>query len=192
MNSEVAICSLALNSIGHEAITDLNGTSKAERLCNLFYAQARDHLLSLHYWNFAMTRANLAKSGTAPAFEWGSAFIIPADCLQVYQTRPERIRFENEDGHILCNQSTLSIKYIRQITDVTKFHPSFTEALHTYLSSLLVYPLTQSQSLSTKMEKKFDTIIRSAKSTDAMSAPMPNIIDDTWLDSRVNGPNEFT
>jgi hypothetical protein len=51
------------------------------------------------------------------------------------------IRFETEGDLIYTDEPTARGLYIRQITDVTKYVPSFTEALAWYLAHLLVSPL---------------------------------------------------
>lgn len=191
MNSEVEICSLGLFHVGAEPISDMNGTSKSARLCNLIYTQTRDDLLSKHFWNFAMTRISLALEVTAPAFGWGSSFILPADYLLMYETYPANIDYEIEDGKVLCNQATLSIKYVRKITDVTKFHPAFTESLGLSIGTKLAFPLAGSNTLAAALRDKFDESIKDAKCNDAISAPINEFIQDTFLESRRGGPAAY-
>ena len=67
MATEVSICSNALRRLGDDPITSLTDDTERARLCNSFYPDARDAVLRLHTWNFAVTRASLAQLAAAPA-----------------------------------------------------------------------------------------------------------------------------
>ena len=64
MASEVDICNLALGHLGDNAtvssISPPEGSAQAEH-CARFYPLARDALLEMGYWNFAMRRVALAQ-----------------------------------------------------------------------------------------------------------------------------------
>ena len=47
MATEVSICSNALRRLGDDPITSLTDDSERARLCNSFYADTRDSVLSL-------------------------------------------------------------------------------------------------------------------------------------------------
>lgn len=193
MNSAVDICNLALSHLGVEPISDLNGTDKASRTCNQNYEPALKFVLGQHFWNFAMKRVTLAKDATAPAFGWSAQFIIPADFLLLYgfsQNTP-RFDYEIEGLRILCNQTTLKIKYVSYFTSVSAMDPAFVKALAYYLAADMAWPLTQSRTMSDKMDLKYQETIRNAKATDAISAPINEIIDDTFLDARVTGAQAY-
>lgn len=191
MNSAVDLCNLALGHIGVDEITDLNGTDKVSRTCNLMYLPTLKYILSQHFWNFAMTRVTLSEDATAPAFGWSAQFILPSDYQLLYQTNPDEINYEMEDGKILCNQSTLSIKYVKTVTDVTKFHSAFVDALVYKLAQKMAWPLVQSRSLANEMRSNYDEVIRNAKASDAIAAPINELISDTFLDARVSGAQPY-
>ena len=79
MATEVSICSNALRRLGDSPITSLTEDTERARLCNALYEPARDSLLRSHAWNFAITRASLAKATESPAFEFANQFILPTD-----------------------------------------------------------------------------------------------------------------
>lgn len=90
MASEVDICNLALGHIGDNAtVSSINppeGSAQAEH-CQRFYPIARDSLLEMHFWNFAMKRATLAQvSNSWP--EWRYAYAMPADALNPISILP--------------------------------------------------------------------------------------------------------
>lgn len=90
MASEVDICNLALGHLGDNAtvasIRPPEGSAQAEH-CARFYPIARDSLLEMHFWNFAMRRINLAPlEATWP--EWKYGYALPNDVLNVIAVMP--------------------------------------------------------------------------------------------------------
>src|SRR5438045_8831417 len=102
MASEVSICNRALQAIGtRTSIASLTEASVEARNCNLIYADTRDELLGMAYWNFAAKTAYLSLLKSAPgtptnaastASQWSSAFpappwlyeyVYPYDCIKM-------------------------------------------------------------------------------------------------------------
>lgn len=83
MASVVDICNLSLSHLGDDAtvasIDPPEGSSQAEH-CARFYPIARDHLLSIHPWNFASRRVSLA-SLTMPYTMWAYSYSVPSDLM---------------------------------------------------------------------------------------------------------------
>ncbi len=96
MATEVSICSNALRRLGDDPITSLTDDTERARLCNSFYPDARDAVLRLHTWNFAATRASLAKLATAPAYGYANQFSLPSDCLRVLSMEEPHFNFKVE------------------------------------------------------------------------------------------------
>lgn len=91
MASEVDICNLALGHLGDNAtiasIRPPEGSPQAEH-CARFYPIARDMLLEMAYWNFAMRRSKLAQV-TNDWPEWRYAYALPGDALNIVSLLPE-------------------------------------------------------------------------------------------------------
>lgn len=85
MTSEVSVCNMALGHIGvDQAIASLSPASNVrERMCALYYEQARDECLQEFPWNFAHTFVALAEVDldTVPP-GWLYAYRYPTDCLR--------------------------------------------------------------------------------------------------------------
>src|SRR6266550_3258916 len=87
MSSEVSICNRALQAIGtRTSIASLTEASIEARNCNLIYADTRDEVLGMAYWNFASKTSYLALLKSAPgtptnsastATQWSSDFPAP-------------------------------------------------------------------------------------------------------------------
>lgn len=91
MASEVDICNLALGHLGDNAtVASINppeGSAQAEH-CKRFYPIARDTLLEMHNWNFAMRRVALTPV-TMYWPEWKYAYVLPSDVLNAIAVLPD-------------------------------------------------------------------------------------------------------
>lgn len=187
MNTETDVCNYALSLVGDEEIQDLLGDSKSQRLCRQHYYQVRNFLLEQYYWKFALKRVDLSEDVTPPAFEWGNQFIIPSDFCQVYRLYPRIHRYEIEGLRLLCNEESLGMKYVYKVTDVTLFPSFFVESLAFAMAIRLAWPLNQSNNLVSRLQAQFDNIIKDARMANAILTPPPQLIDDTFLNSRMGG-----
>ena len=68
VTSFVDICNRAITFLGSERITSLDDDTKEGRACKAIHEQTRDNVLRAHPWSFAMKRAALAATTTAPAW----------------------------------------------------------------------------------------------------------------------------
>lgn len=151
MASAVDICNLALSHLGDRAtvssIDPPEGSAQAEH-CARFYPIARDALLEMHEWSFAMRRVTLALDGGEPS-SWEYSYALPSGCISVRKIFPaeaqsdedDGVDFKVENGSIFTNTETASAWYIARVTDTTRFSPLFTTALSYLLSRYLVGPV---------------------------------------------------
>lgn len=89
----VAICNLALAHIGQGGITSLDpeeDESANAALCAQFYPEARDAMLELRNWTFALRRLDLTGKQLAesPSSSWDFAYGIPSDLLKALAVLP--------------------------------------------------------------------------------------------------------
>ena len=163
MASVPQICNMALSHIGADttvaSISPPDGSVEAG-LCATFYDQSRTELLEPGNWAFSLKRTLLAEV-TNDSDTWAYAYAKPSECL-----RPVRIisamdaltvfnvddsdiqindrgvaEFDIEGEVIYSNQPDAVLVYVRDITDTTKFTPSFVSALSFLLSSYLAGPV---------------------------------------------------
>ena len=191
MATEVSICSNALRRLGDDPITSLTDDTERARLCNSFYADTRDAVLRLHPWNFAITRTSLAKLSTAPAYGFSNQFSLPTNpyCLRVLGMEYEDYIFkvENVATHgrvLLTDEATANILYVARITDTNLFDAMFVDVLTQKLAVDLAYPVTNSTTLQTQMQKVFEKKLSEARSIDGQEGFMDDLVSDTFTDFR--------
>jgi hypothetical protein len=165
MASVVQICNMALSHIGSSArVTSLSppdGSVEAGH-CATFYDQARTEMLEPGTWRFALKRADLA-SVTNDSTQWAYAYALPSDCMRALRVFPvdtpltvfddaintfvandqASARFDLEGDVLRTNADDAVLLYTRDVTDTTKFTPSFTSALGYLLASYLAGPIVK-------------------------------------------------
>lgn len=159
--SEVEICNLALANIGETAkITSIeppDGSAQAA-ICARFYPLARDTLLEMGNWSFAIKRKTLVEVDN-PRTEWEYAYEVPGDVNAVLavlppgalddwvmngQLVPQKFVIEtNVYGQkvLYTNQEDADIRYTAKIVDTTLFSNLFVMSLSWHLSSMIAGPL---------------------------------------------------
>ncbi len=191
MATEVSICSNALRRLGDSAITSLTDDTERARLCNAFYADARDAVLRLHPWNFAITRTSLAQLSDTPSYGFAYQYSLPTSpyCLRVLGMEYEDYIFKVENystqGRVLLtDEGTAKILYVARITDTTQFDALFVDVLTAKLALDLCYPITNSVSLQDKMQKLYQLKLSDARSIDGQEGFIDDLVSDTFTDFR--------
>ena len=191
MATEVSICSNALRRLGDDPITSLTDDTERARLCNAFYADARDACLRSHPWNFAITRASLAQLSATPVYGFDYQFALPTDpfCLRVLAMEFEDYVFKVENlstqGRVLLtDQETAKIIYIARVTDTTLFDSLFVDTLVAKLAADLAYPVTNSLKVQEQMYRLFQLKLSEARSIDGQEGFIDDLVSDTFTDFR--------
>ncbi len=191
MATEVSICSNALRRLGDDPITSLTDDTERARLCNAFYIPSRDQVLRSHPWNFAITRATLAKLSDTPAYEYSYQYALPNDpyCLRVLEMQYKDYIFKIEhyasQGRVLLtNESTAKILYIAKVTDTAQFDSMFVDVLTAKLAVDLAYPVTNSVKLQDQMQRLFQQKLSEARSVDGQEGFIDDLVSDTFTDFR--------
>lgn len=160
--SETSICNMSLGRIGSQRINDLsnaeeNGIEAIQ--CRLHYEQTRDALLRSHMWRFARGRSTLSQNAAYTAdtttFEWTYAYDLPGDFLAMksiwedagYGEVGQQYPYSIEGKQILSEETSMKIRYIKRVEDVTKFDPLFIDVLILQLAIKLCMPLAQDKVL---------------------------------------------
>jgi len=195
--SETRICNAALSKIGSKRINNYEDDTESSPeaiQCRTHYEMTRDSLLRSHFWRFASARATLSEDTTEPDFEWDNQFILPTDFLRlkaVYDdnnTPNHKIlySFAIEGQRLLTDESSCEIRYIKKVTDVTKFDPLFVEVLVLQLALKLVGPLAGgAPKLQDVLQRELATIMPSVRALDRQETNTIGRADMyPWVDVR--------
>lgn len=191
MSTEVQICNVALALLGVDnPILTLDDDSKEARLCKSNYFVIRDELLENHYWRFAMKRASLSRISTAPLWGYKYAYQLPSDLVGARLKMTDldkRQDYKIEDGVLLSNDERVSILYVSRQVDVSKYSPAFRQAVSYALAAQLAYSMVQSSTHMQRIRAAAEDKLRAARSIDSQSDSLEDLIDDSFVDSRLGG-----
>lgn len=185
MTSEVGICNQALVKVGASRIVALTDDSKQARTLNAIYAVKRDAELSANPWTFAIKRAQIPASSTAPAFGWAYAYPLPSDYLAMVEVGQDYTFYDTDTGAlfaletdsngaqaVLTDQgSPLDVRYVSRVTNSGLFTPLFVEVLACRLAAEVCEELTQSAGKKEALWGEYKRAIREARRVNAIEQP---------------------
>lgn len=151
ITSSTDICNLALDLLNAGVVIDVeNPSNPTEELLNRWYDQARRKALREHPWNFAIKRAILSSSATAPPFGYSKKFPLPADFIRIADVFNDegysvsKSLYAVEDGGVSINSdgTALRIRYVYDFTEVTAMEPLFIDFLSLEIALCIAYKVT--------------------------------------------------
>ena len=197
MPSVVDICNEAMDLLGAATITSLTENSKEARLCNRRFDTVRDAVLRSHPWNTAVTRAEIARDSTAPAFGFTYQYTMPTDpyCLRVLSfwnsnvdnevaAYDSQVMYKIEGRKILSNEDTCKITYIGRVTDTEQFDSMLSNTIAHRLAAETAYAITGSTTVAQQMQALYEQRLREARSMDGMEGYPDKIIADDFVNIR--------
>lgn len=182
--TDLIICNNALQLLGNTSIAAISENTKAAKLCLQYYQQTVDAVLRAYTWNCATLRSAALTAATAPEFGFSYAYDLPAYCLRVLTIEDdETIKFKVENGHLLTDESTAKISYIKRIS-MSEADSLLVEAISARLAGTLAFALTNSTSAAESMWKLYKDKLDEAHTIDAFEGTAPQLASDDWLNSR--------
>ena len=167
MASVVSICNSALNQLGAASITALTDNSKNARLCNERYETVRDAVFRSHPWNCLIKRQQLAQDTATPAYGFSYQFSLPSDALRLLGIDAYHSDHKVEGRKILCNEKSIKISYISQVTDPNEMDVLLRETISAGIAADLGYAITANLQVSKLMQEKYQYKLSEARHTDA-------------------------
>ena len=185
--SEVDIVNLALTLIGAKPILSFDDVSKEGTLATTSYAAIRDTVMEAHPWKFATKRVDLVKSLTVPAFQYKSAWIVPADALRILEvqgTHPD-LPWTREGALVLCDiDAPCSVRYIWRNTSVGTYSPGFVKALSQRIQAEWSESLTRNATVQQGQFNLADRQALTAQGNNGQEQAAPILGAEVWIDSR--------
>lgn len=192
MASVTEICNRALQHLGAKRISSLSEDSTNARACNTAYEAVRDAELRKHPWSFAIDRASLAASATAPAFGRANSFQLPSDFIRLLPPYPEDNKnsrdWQIEGTKIYSDEDApLKVRYIKREEDPNVMDPLFREALSAALAVSLAEALTQSNTKKQVAAGIYSEIIGDARKVNAFERVAQAPPEDSFVTVRESG-----
>jgi len=180
--SQLQIINTALVMIGARPIANPGEDSTAAIVMRAIYETTLDATLRVHPWNFAIARAQLPQLVERPVSGYSYQYQRPADWLRTLDTDAED--FRNEGDRILTNSGTLSLRYIRRVTDPNLYDPLFVNCFARHLASKAAFPITKSTSLADSLFSLYVQELAQATRTDALEEPAEEMPESELIAAR--------
>lgn len=194
-NVDLDIANLALDHLGQDSVSTLeNPTETNAIIAARWYDQTRRGLLREYVWNFAKKRRVITRTGT-PAFDFEDAYLLPTDFLRFLSIggdieQDQIFDYDIEGRNIILNNggtSSLKLRYIADITDVTKFDPLFVEILALKLALNMSYKITLKKGVVQQVNQKLALELPKAVTIDGQERPPRRIERSVWRKKRLDG-----
>lgn len=198
--SETSICNQSLGTIGAKQIDNVETDASIQAIqCRLHYEPTRDALIRSYTWRFASARAVLAQNTITPVFEWEFQYILPNDFMamrSIYENRFSSINFRNyvlEGDQLLTDEDEMSIRYVKKVTDTSKFDPLFVKVLVLLLADEMIGPLTGGDArIQNKIDTALDKLMPAVRALDGQETNTAGRVESgTWNDARFGGLTGF-
>lgn len=178
MATKVEIISFAFTNLGRGPISDIDNSAPPEVIdASKKYEILLEDTLGAHPWRFATFTRNLNKLTAVPPVEsFSTAFQLPADYLNLEQTRP-KTRFRIYENKIYANQEELQIDYRAKVTE-SEFPPWFTLYMVYILTENMAMEITQQMSIQQKWEKTAARKFIQARYNDSQQQTGDVIVND--------------
>lgn len=197
--ADLGIINSALIKISESPLSANDGSRRAVFAFSQ-YDRLRQALLRGYNWNFAMRRAVLATSPTAPLFGFRKRAELPNDLLHlrgVYSSGEPQQNYTTADiphrvegGFLLVDSDAPQIFYTADLMDSGAFDPLFSEALAWRLALDLSFALSTGPNMAQVAERGFAFALREAKVANSIEGTPELIQASEWVDShfgRVRG-----
>jgi hypothetical protein len=190
VSSQVEICNNALTKLGSQRITSMADNTRNAQTLSAIWDLKRDAELASQPWTFAIKRARLASSTTAPVFGWAYSYPLPSDYLALVQVGEDYTfynsdagaLFDVEGGAILTNQSApLDIRYVSRVTNTGLYPALFSEALACRLAAEGCEAITQNLSKRQAAWDERKQALREARRVNAIEQPPKRPPDSGWV-----------
>ncbi len=179
--NQTEIANLALRKIGQARITDINqGSNEAELILDS-WTNARETILRLHAWNFALKQAQLTVSATTPLFHWRFAYPLPSDYMRLVSNNgiyagTKLPCWEVAGGAILSNESKAEIVYVRNEANEALWDSQFCEAFSFQIAAMIAPSLLKDagSSAALMMQNKLNSLLLAM--SDNKSETKPQVV----------------
>lgn len=175
---------MALTPLGGQRVHDIDDASdETAVLCNLYYDDIVDEVLRSHPWNCAVWYQPLAQLSSSDddyllddyeEFAYQYALPTSPKCLRVVSI-PEHpgADYEVVGDYLLSNLETVVVKYIKRVTDPTKFDPLLVKAIAYRMAADIAMRITESKTVRNDMLQAYEWQLNRAETIDGIESEEP-------------------
>jgi hypothetical protein len=182
MASKTQICNRALVLLGLSRLTDVETDStETSEICNLVFDDLVDEVLSSGAWSNATFRAALNALDETPTYQYTYAFQLPTlpkilKVISVNEDSPGEVEYRIENGKLLTDESSISIKYIGRLTSTEDFGPYITRALIRRIALEISYTSVGRSDMTAMLQEDYARTLVECLANDNQQGTRPSIV----------------
>lgn len=194
MSSPVAVCNKALALLGANTILSLDDDQTEAIVCKAAYNAVRDKVLEDRVWTFASGRTTLNPDAIPPDFGYSYRFLIPNHWVRVVNVDSPnntganyvggKFRWAREGQYILCDSSTINVKFLDRVEDVAQWSAAAIDAFSYALASEICVPLTENSAMMERLLGVYMNRIVDAGATDGAQGVAEQLRATRWRAGR--------
>ena len=200
-DTDVIICSEALQLLGSTSITSFSDGSTAGSLCNTLYPRVKAMALGMYPWSFSLKKVQLAESSSDPLTYWAKSFTLPSDMANgvprkvftsASDNAPHLTEYEIQGSELLTQETAIYVDY--QATVAEGSMPSYFVTFLVYMMAWhLAEPVTdqiskaqfwKQEAVGTPLESGRGGYFRQAMNIDGAGQSSQVIADYVLVDVR--------
>ena len=185
MSNETPVCNIALGILKADPIINYDtDVTVRSNWCRQFFPTTRDAVLRAYPYGFSIVRAALAADPAAPVFGFYVKFGLPANpwCLRVLELDDKDLDWKVEGRFLVCNNSTVSIRYISRVADMNLYDPMCIQAIATRLAAVLSKPITGSSDAG--LWQLYASMVQEGQTIDGMEGTLDRWESNELVDVR--------
>jgi len=188
MATKVDIGNMALRRIGETRIESFTEQSDNANILNDIYDINRKAVLREYPWSFAVKTAELVATSEEPP-DWNYEFALPADLLYLLSPAESGRDFtdniyEIRGSNLYTDDSEITVRYVYDITDTSKFDSLFVTALSYLLASELAMPRTGDPNIQGNMAQGYTQAITKARGMNGSENKLNRVADNQYVNAR--------
>jgi hypothetical protein len=187
MATEVSICSNALQLLGDQPISSFNDNADRALLASNLWPSTRNALIRMHPWNCCVKRAVISPDAVAPSYGWAYSYGLPSDWVRTLACGQDGAEhsYKSEGRKILCDESTLYLRYIFRNTDPATWDELLVDAATLAMAAKMAYPITKSTAAKDAAAADLARFLKTARAVDGQDDPPDTLGDFPLLAARV-------
>ena len=192
MSSIVEVVNLAFVKLGVKRITSIDEATEPARAAKSIFNIIRGAELRANPWAFACKTVRLGTTDEEIIDRWPYVYLFPADYLALVQVG-DRWAFNSsecpewhvENGRLYSDLGPpLVFRYVRRVTEASKFDSLFSVSLACRLAYELCEQLTQATGKRQLAAADRNEAIATALMSNAIERPPQRISDGSWITER--------
>lgn len=172
--------------MGANRIESLTENAPEARAINDVYDFSRKELLRMLPWRFAVDYVELANTGNTPILDWSQEYQLPSNVIKVLCLNDPKANwpFEIMGDKLLCDDSTAKIKFVKDITDESKFDISFGQALASLIASKTATTIKGNATTQREMYQRFQEDLANARTYSAQETYADDMYAEDFITVR--------